>query len=188
MRSPVKVQVAGAPGVSPWILLDYYQVNFNVGLFASLSEDASVAATYSLQYSPDNPNTGKTTRNPVVSLTRAGTVATLTWANPHGLVTADAARVWNSGDPNLDGDAQVASTPTPNSITYNVVNTGATVGSPYTEAQPMRVFALPAAVTAATTRQSINLQTPCWAVRLNVSALTAGSITLEAVQGLAGTG
>lgn len=184
MRSPLKATVSGAPGISPWLLLDYYQVNFNVGLFASLSEDASAAATYSLQYSPDNPNSGKTTRNPVVSLTRTAGVATLTWLNPHGLVAGDAARVWNSGDPNLDGDAQIASTPSASSITYAVANTGLTVGSPYAEAQPMRVFALPTAVTAATTRQSLNLQTPCWAVRLNVSALTAGSITLEAVQGL----
>lgn len=184
MRSPLKATVSGAPGISPWLLLDYYQVNFNVGLFASLSEDAAGTPTYSLEYTPDNPNTGKTTRNPVVSLTRAAGVATLTWANPHGLVTGDASRVWNSGDPNLDGDAQVASTPSATSITYAVGNTGAVVGSPYTEAQPMRVFALPAAVTAATTRQSMNLQTPCWAVRLHVTLLSAGTITLEAVQGL----
>lgn len=183
MRSPVKQTIAGAPGISPWLVLDYLARPFNVGLFASLSEDASVAATYSIEYTPDNPNQTKGTRNNVVSLTRAGTVATLTWANAHGLVTGDAAKVYNSGDANLDGDVQVASTPSPTSITYTVANTGATVGSAYTEAIGLRVFALPAALTAATTRQSADLVTPCWAVRLHVTALSAGSITLEAVQG-----
>lgn len=183
MRSPLKTTIAGAPGISPWQVLDYVQRPFSVGLFASLSEDASAAATYSLEYTPDNPNSTKGTRNPVVSLARAATVATLTWANAHGLVTGDAVKVYNSGDPNLDGDQTVASTPSPTSVTYTVANTGAVTGMPYTEAVGLRVFALPAAVTAATTRQSAALTTPCWAVRLRVSALTAGSISLEVVQG-----
>lgn len=184
MRSPLKVTLS-AVGKSAWLPLDYVARTFNVGLFASLSEDASVAATYSVEMTPDNPNAGKSVRNPVVSLTRAGTVATLTWANPHGIVTGDDAKVYNSGDPNLDGDQTVASTPSPTSITYTVANTGAAVGSPYTEAIPLRVFPIVAALTAATTRQSASLQTPCWAVRLNVTAITAGNISLEVVQGLA---
>jgi len=183
MRSPVKAQVSGAPGITPWIVLDYTQRPFDVGLFASLSEDASAAATYSLEYTPDNPNQTKGTRNPVVSLTRTTTVATLTWANPHGLTTGDAAKVYNSGDPNLDGDVQVASTPSANSITYTVANTGLTTQTGYAEAIALRVFALPTALTAATTRQSAALTTPAWAVRLHVTALTAGSVLLEVVQG-----
>lgn len=182
MRSPIKTSLI-AVGISPWLVLDYTQRPFDVGLFASLSEDASGAATYSLEYTPDNPNQGKTTRNPVVSLTRTTTTATLTWANPHNLVTGDAAKVYNSGDPNLDGDVAVASTPSPTSITYTVANTGAVAGGGYTEAIALRVFALAAALTAATTRQSANLTTPAWGVRLHVTALTTGSITLEVVQG-----
>lgn len=183
MRSPVKVQVlGGAPGISPWIVLDYTQRPFNVGLFATPSEDAATQ-TYSVQYTPDNPNQGKTTRNPVVSLTRTTVTATLTWLNDHGLTTGDAAKVYNSGDPNLDGDVQVASTPSTKSITYTVANTGLTVQSGYAEAIPLRVYALAAALTAATTRQSAALTTPAWAVRLNVTALTAGSVALEVVQG-----
>lgn len=185
MRSPVKVKISGAPGISPWIPLDYVARTFNVGLFASLSEDASVGATYSVEMTPDNPNQGKSTRNPVVSLTRTGTTATLTWANNHDLVTNDAVKTYNTGDPNLDGDFNVASTPSPNSITYTVANTGATVGSPYAEAIGLRVFGVATAMTAATTRQTASLQTPVWAVRLHVTALTAGDITLEVVQGLA---
>jgi hypothetical protein len=163
--------------------LDYLQRPFDVGLFSSLSEDASAAATYNIECTPDNPNQTKGTRNPVASLSRTTTVVTLTWANPHGLVTGDALKVYNSGDPNLDGDQQVASTPSPTSITYAVANTGAVVGSPYTEAIALRVFALPTALTAATTRQSASLTIPAWAVRLRATALTAGSIVLEVVQG-----
>jgi hypothetical protein len=185
MRSPFKVTITGAPGVSPWIILDYVARTFNVGLFASLSEDATGTPTYSVEYTPDNPNETKGTKNPVASLTRTGTTATLTWTNPHGLVTGDAVKVWNSGDPNLDGDFNVASTPANNSITYTVGNTGATVGAYYVSAVPLRVFALAAAVTAATTRQSLDETTPALAVRLHVTQLTGGSVTLEGVQGLA---
>lgn len=185
MRSPIKVSITGAPGISPWIPLEDLARTFNVGLFASLSEDASAAATYSIEYTPDNPNQGKLTRNNLLSLTRAAAVATVVFANPHFLVAGDALKVYNSGDPNLDGDQTAVSTPSPNSVTYAVGNTGALVGTPYTEAIALRVFALPAALTAATTRQSAALTTPCMAVRLHVTALTAGTITLEIVQGLA---
>lgn len=185
MRSPVKVTVSGAPGISPWILLDYLQRGFAVGLFASLSEDAAGTPTYSVEYTPDNPNQGKSVQNPVVSLTRTTTTATLTWANPHGLVANDAAKVYNSGDANLDGDQTVVSTPSPTSITYTVANTGATVGSPYTQANGLRVFQVATALTGATTRQSADLAVPALAVRLHVTLLSAGSISLEVVQGLA---
>lgn len=185
MRSPIKVKISGAPGISPWIPLDYLARTFNVGLFASLSEDASAAATYSVEMTPDNPNAGKSVRNPVVSLTRTTTTATLSFANAHDLVANDALKVYNSGDPNLDGDQTVVSAPSPTSITYTVANTGATAGSPYTEAIGLRVFGVATAMTAATTRQSASLQTPVWAVRLHVTALTAGDIILEIVQGLA---
>jgi hypothetical protein len=185
MRSPIKATITGAPGVSPWLPVDYVQTNFNLGLFASLSEDASAAATYSVEYTPDNPNQGKTTRNNLLSLIRVAAVATIVFANPHGLLANDAVKVFNSGDPNLDGDQTVVSTPTPTSLTYAVGNTGALIGTPYTEAIALRVFPLQAALTAATTRQSASLTTPCMAVRLHVTALTAGSITLEVVQGLA---
>lgn len=183
MRSPVKVSLT-AVGISPWIPLDYVARTFNVGLFASLSQDASVAATYSVEYTPDNPNQSNGTRNNVASLTRTGTTATLTFSKPHGVVTNDAVKVYNSGDPNLDGDFTATAT-SPTALTYVVANTGATVGSVNTQAIALRVFEVATAMTAATTRQAASLTTPCWAVRLNATAITAGSITLEVVQGLA---
>jgi hypothetical protein len=185
MRSPVKITltptVAGG-GISPWLILDYLQRPFNVGLYTSLSSDAS-GITYSVEATPDNPNITKGTKNPVVSLTRVAGVATIAWANPHGLSTLDALKVYNSGDPNLDGDQAVASTPSTTSVTYAVANTGALLGAAYTEAVGLRVFPLAANLTAATTRQSGLLLTPSWAVRLRASAWVAGGVTLEAVQG-----
>lgn len=183
---PIKVTVTptlAGGAASPWIPLEYAARTFNVGLFASLSEDAT-GITYSVEYSPDNPNPSRATANPVASLSRTTTVATLTFAQAHGLVAGDAVNVWNSGDPNLDGSQAVASTPSPTSLTYTVANTGAAAGSPYTQAAPMRVFAVQANLTAATTRQSGALATPCFAVRLHITAWTAGSATLEIVQGL----
>lgn len=184
MRSPMKVTVspvAVGGARSPWLPLDYLQRQFNAGLFVSLSADAT-GITYSVEYTPDNPNNIK--GNSFVSLTRVTTVATLTMALPHGLVVGDAVKIYNSGDANFDGDQTVATVPSPTSLTYAVANVSVTVGGAYTQAIFMRVFPLAAALTAATTKQSAMLGTPAWAVRLNVTAWTTGSATLEVVQGL----
>lgn len=184
MRSPIKTQLA-AVGVSPWLPLDYHQRGFAVGLYAGLSEDASAGATYSVEYTPDNPNDSRATRNNVVSLTRSGTTATLTFTNPHGLVAGDSAVVVNSGDPNLDGNQTVVAASSPTVITYTVANTGLTVALAAVQAVACRVFAAATALTAATTRQSALVQQPMMAVRLHVTAITAGFVLLEVVQGLA---
>lgn len=184
MRSPIKQVVTptvagGAFG--PWLPLDYQQRPFNVALMVSLSEDAA-GITYSVEYTPDNPNSSRATQNPVASLTRAAAVATLTFAQPHGLLAGDSVQVINSGDPNLDGQQAVASAPTPTSLTYAVANTGATVGSPNMSAVGTRVFPH-ATLVALTARASGNFAFPCMACRLHVTAWTAGSATLEVIQG-----
>jgi hypothetical protein len=184
MRSPVK-QTLSAVGIGPWIPLDYIQRPFNVGLFVTLSEDAS-GITYSVEYTPDNPNSSRATQNPVASLTRSGTTATLTFTNPHGLNanSADSVVVSNSGDANLDGNYLVASAPSTTQITYTVANTGATVGANATAATATRAFAH-ATLAALTARAAGNFAFPCMACRLHVTAQSAGSATLEIVQGLA---
>jgi hypothetical protein len=179
---PIKVTQAAA-GASPWIPLDYLQRPFNVALAVSLSEDAS-GITYTVEYTPDNPNPGRKESNPVVSLSRTTTVATLTLANNHGLVTGDSVTVYGSGDANLDGTYAVASTPTTKSLTYTVANTGATAGANSTQAVLMKVFPhdFMAALTA---RADGNLAFPVMAVRLNNTAYTGGSSTLNILQGYA---
>lgn len=185
MRSPLKQTVtptAAGGAFGPWLPLDYVQRPFNVSLFVSLSQDAS-GITYSVEYSPDNPNAGRSTANPVASLTRTTTTATLTFTNPHGLVTNDSVTVVNSGDANLDGTYTVTATST-TGVTYTVANTGATVGSVYTQAVPMRVFPH-ATLVGLTARAAGNFAFPCWACRLHITAWTAGSATLEVIQGYA---
>jgi hypothetical protein len=184
MRSPIKQTVtptAAGGAAGPWIPLDYLQRPFNVGLFVSLSEDAS-GITYTVEHSPDNPNNIK--GNTVASLSRTTTVATLTMSLAHGLVTGDSVTIYNSGDANLDGTYAVASTPTATSLTYTVANTGATAGSPYTQAVLMRVFPhdFMAGLTA---RADGNYAFPVMASRLHITAWTAGSATLELTQGYA---
>jgi hypothetical protein len=180
MRSPLKQTVA-AVGAGPWIPVDYLQRPFNVGLFVSLSEDAA-GITYSVEHTPDNPNNLK--GNTVASLTRSTTVATLTMSSAHGLSAGDSVTVFGSGDPNLDGTYAVASTPSTTSLTYTVANTGATAGGPYTQAILMRVFPHDY-MAAQTTRQDGNYAFPVMAIHLHVTALSAGSATLEITQGYA---
>ncbi len=177
---PIKITQA-AVGASPWVPLDYLQRPFNVALAASLSEDAS-GITYSVEWTPDNPNPGRKESNPVVSLSRTTTVATLTLAKDHGLNTGDSVTVYGSGDANLDGTYAVASTPTTKSLTYTVANTGATAGANSTQAILMRVFPhdFMAGLTA---RADGNIAFPVLAVRINNTAYTGGSSTLQVTQG-----
>jgi hypothetical protein len=183
MRSPISVQVSGAPGISPWLLLDYLQRPFNVALMASLSA-AAAGVGYRVEYTPDNPNQTRANTNNVVSLTRATTVATLTFTNPHNLVVGDSVVVFGSGDPNLEGNGSVtvASVVSPTVLTYTVANTGLAVASSYTRAIPLRVFPHDFMV-ALTAKADGNIAFPCWAVRLNVTGLSAGVVTLSVLQG-----
>lgn len=180
MRSPVSVTVSGV-GISNWIVLDYLQRPFDVALMASLSEDAA-GVTYTVEFTPDNPNQTKANTNPVVAYARAGTTATLTFAKPHDLSAGDSVRVFNSGDPNLDGNMQVVTAPSPTQVTFAVANTGATVGSVYSAGIPLRVFPHDY-MAALSARADGNFAFPCWACRLNVGASTGGSVKLSVLQG-----
>lgn len=181
MRSPISVKVSGAPGISPWIVLDYLQRPFNVALMAAL-DAAAAGVTYKVEYTPDNPNQTNANTNNVVSLTRSGTTATMTFAKAHNLVVGDSVKVFNSGDANFDGDQAVASVTSPTVLTYTVANTGAAAGNGYQRGIPLRVFPHDYMV-GLTVKADGNFAFPCWACRLNVSALSAGSVTLEALQG-----
>ncbi len=177
---PIKVTQAAA-GASPWIPLDYLQRPFNVSLTVTFSEDAS-GITASVEFTTDNPNPGRKEANPVVSLTRTTTAATLTLANDHGLSTGDSVTVYGSGSSNLDGTYAVASTPTSKSLTYTVLNSGATVGANSTQAILFHVFPHDF-LAGLTARADGNFAFPVTAVRINNTAWTAGSTTLEVLQG-----
>lgn len=178
MHSPVSVQVGPASGNSPWLPVDYTQRPFSVGLDVS-ADAAAVTATfaYTVQWTPDNPN--RLTRP--ASLTRSGTVATLKTVNPHGLSVGDSVVSVATGDANLEGAHDVASVVDPNTLTYTVANSGATLAGPDPKVILLRVFP-DGNMTAKTARAYENSTTPMRAVRLNAT-LTAGIMTLTVVQG-----
>ncbi len=155
--------------------MDWQQRPFNVALFSSLSFDGNL--TYKVEYTPDNPQ--KVTP---ASITRAGTVATAVFAAAHGLSVGDSVTVINTTEPNLAGTFPVASVPNATSLTYTVANTGLLAAHPAAGAVLMRVFPHDTMVNL-TAKADGNFQFPVMACRVNVTAYTAGSVTLEIVQG-----
>lgn len=178
MRSPIAVSVA-TQAPSAWMPLDYTQRPFDVGLFVSADQAATTATFgYTVEHTPDNVNDMKD----VVSITRSGTAATLTASKAHGLVAGDNIVVQNSGDLNLDGSQIVASVPSPTTLTYTVANTGATKDGGQAKASYNRVFP-DATLATKTAKGFVGLTVPVYATRINATSLSAGVLTLEAVQG-----
>lgn len=175
MRSPVNTSQAGSTGASPWVPLDMQQRPFNVALVASLSFDGNL--TYSVQYTPDSPY-----RTTQCYITISGTTATVTFAAAHNLVVGDSITVLNSGDSAIDGVHPVASVPSATTLTYTVGTTTLTKALPPARALLQRVFSHDYMVNL-TARADGNFQSPCWAVRVNVTAWTAGGVTLSVTQG-----
>jgi len=167
MTMPMKATLSSAAS-SNWIPLNLLATPFNVAIGCVCS--SNINATYSVDYSYDNPNV------PVAcSISRTTTTATLTLTN-HGLTTNDSVIVTGSGDSNLDGTYKVASVVDQNNVTYTVVNTGATA-SISSKVSPMRVFTHPT-ITGQTANADGNIAFPICAVRLRVSAWTAGYVTM----------
>lgn len=187
---PTLLSLAAA-GNSPWAPINYLQLSFAIGLGGIPTSGAVL--TYSVQHTFDDPLLRR-----LVSITRSGTTATVVDPD-HRLSVGDSVIVSGSGDPNLDSAIASASSrdtvggqPIPydvasvvdaNTYTYTVANTGATVASPNTYLNSLRVLnhATMAAITA---RADGNYQFPPQAVRLKVTSYTSGKVDLYIVQGL----
>jgi hypothetical protein len=154
--------------------VDFQQRPFVEGLFCSLSEDAN-AITFQVEHTPDNPDTFV-----YYTAVRAGTVLTLTFASPHGLVTGDAVTINNSVLWN--GQYTVASTPSTTTLTVTVANSGVTVDQPIARAALCRVF-VDAVIASKTAKIYGSNLVPVLASRINNTAWTAGTSYLEIVQG-----
>lgn len=172
MKSPLVVSQAAA-GASAWARVDFQQRPFVVGMFCSLSEDAS-GITFSVEHTPDNPDLFVP-----ITAARAGTVLTITTAAPHGLVTGDAVTLNNSS---FNGQYPVASTPSTTTLTVAVPNAGPTTDLAISRAALCRVFA-DATIAAKTARIYGSNLVPVLASRINNTAWTAGTSYLEIVQG-----
>lgn len=184
---------------SPWIPLDRQQDCFNVGIQVSLSEDAS-AITYSVQATCDPM--GDEYLIPC-SIARAAGVATVTTLFQHGLNVGDAVIVTGSGSAALDsqpfvqsnllppfysnsGQAtpwNVATAPTPTTFTYAVANSGPLADAGVTKLRIYRVAPVPN-LSALSAKAFQPLIIPATALRLVVTALTAGFAQMGVIQGI----
>lgn len=169
--------IMAAQGNSTWTPINYLQNTFGIGLAVILSSGASLTAT--VQHTHDDPAID---RRHIISIARAGTVATVTDAL-HGLSVGDSAVITGSGDTNLDGDREVATVVDVNTYTYTVVNTGATASSVNTYAQNFRVFNH-AVLVNLTARADSNYAFPFQAVRLRLPTYSSGRCELLITQGM----
>lgn len=166
-----------AVGNSPWIPLDYRQSSFSVGLAVDL-DSAAAGITYEVQHTLDNLGE----KVVPASISRTGTTVTVTFATPHRLNVNDSIIVEGSGFNGGDGTFSVATVPSATSLTYTSSVSGTATGNVDTRVVLLRVFPHEF-LTGKTTSDDGNYAFPVQAVRLNVSALTAGSATLIVSQG-----
>lgn len=176
---PIVVGPLSANGNSIWIPLNRLQIALSIALAGIPSSGASLI--WAVQHTFDDLSSDSERQ---VQITRAGTVATLVDAvNPHGLSVGDSLIIMGSGSTNLDGTYDVASVVDANTVTYTVVNTGATASNSGTRAKYLRVFPH-ATLTGQTGRADGNYAFPPTACRFVISGYASGSFRGEVVQGM----
>ena len=190
---PIQITL-GATGTSNWTPLDYRAHAFGVGFHTTVGGDAAPDMTYTVEHAFSSMN-----YDTEVHITRSTTTATLKflavydhnnnevpWVN-HGLAVGDNVLVASPTavfDTGATG-AAVASVVDNRTITYTVANTGPTVAGAGTFVLRLYVATTPVdgVTTGLTGSADGNYAFPPNFVRLNVSAHTAGTLTLSANQG-----
>lgn len=170
-------------GVSPWLFTDNrrHGTDFNLGIQVTLAPASTL--TYSVEATKDR-NAVERVRSDL-SIARALTVATGTLLD-HGLKTGDSARIYDTNftahnpESNLEGLFTITVVDK-DTFTYTVADTGAAAASP-ARILTFNVHALQAALTAETAAANAAVVEPLSAVRLNVTAFTAGSAQLTVLQ------
>ncbi len=184
MKSPAVVSLS-AVGTSPWIPMSYIQRAFSAAIACILSTDGNL--TYSVQQTYDQID--DSVLHPI-TISRTTVVATVTDV-AHGLSAGDTVIITDSGSSNLDSPKDsggralpitVATAPTANTYTYAVANSGSTTDNGFARGKNLRVFPH-AVLTALTARLDSNYNIPVMAVRLIVTAYTAGKVDMLVVQG-----
>jgi hypothetical protein len=182
-------QTVGALAAGPWIPINYIESWFGVGLYVTLSGDAS-SITYTVDYTGDDPSIVAVRP---VTISRTTTTATVTdngpvgsqypydTGNHHGLVTGDSVVVTGSGSANFDGTQPITYV-SPTTYTYPVANSGASADTGNAKVVALRVFNH-ANLTGLSIRAQGTLNYPVTAVRLRLSAWAAGQATLGILQG-----
>ena len=185
---PVRITV-NAVGNSQWVPLNYDQSSFSVGL-AVCPWSTATGLTYAVQHCFDDLTLFRN-----VQVSRSGTTATVTDIGPdglgHGLTTGDSVILRGTGSSVLDspksaiGNGDLGWTITVTSgtqYTYTCANSGPTADANVSTALGLRVY--PHATLSGSTRQDGNYAFPPRAVRISVSAITAGAVDLMVLQGL----
>lgn len=171
-----------AVAISPWIPHDYYQTPANIGLAGFISSGATL--TYSVQFTLDD--LGAAGRQ--VTVSQSTTVVTVTDNGPpgnnatHGLSVGDYVRITGTGIAGLDGE-YVSVTTIVNATQYTVTSgTSQTITAIPATVLTARVFTH-AVLTGQTTRATGSYTVATRGSRLNVTAYTSGTATLEVLQG-----
>ena len=185
---PSALVTTGATGVSAWVQVDHLQKAFGVGFRCTAGGHATPDLTYKVQHAFSTR-----VQDTVIRITRSTTTATLTfnaatafngidaWVS-HGLAVGDNVVVRGAGAP-LDGTFAVATVSSNRVVTYTVANSGVTVAAPQASVERLYVGDHPI-VTGATTSQDGNYAYPPNYVRTNITAWTAGTVTLSLNQGV----
>ena len=169
-----------AVGQSPWINVDEAQNAFGVGFNVDLNSAAS-GITFKVEHTFDDM--GKIA---FATIARSGTTVTIVVPAGHNLNTGDSIVVRNgdntAGTTGLDGTYNVTVTNT-TTLTYTSLVSGTVATtSPWVEVVLLRVQTN-ASVSGNTSSVDGNYAFPVEAVRLNITAWTAGKATLTVVQG-----
>jgi len=176
---PQSVSVSSAT-TSAWVPLDRAQAAFGVGFNVDLDSTAS-GITFKIEHTFDDLGKIRT-----ASIARSTTTVTVTTGSAHGLNTGDAVVVLNAnqltGASGLDGQYTVTVSSS-TVFTY----TSATSGTVATTPMWVNVILLRVQphsdITGKTASVDGNYAFPITAMRLNVTAWSAGTATLTVNQG-----
>ncbi len=167
-------------GTTKWLQVDNrrHGTEFNTSLAVTFDTDGNLTYDVDLTYDRFDQN-----RYQKVTLARVTTTATATLVG-HGLVTGDNVEIFDTNYTNHDSETNFegsfdVTVVDKDTFTYTVANTGAT--SAIGRAITFRVVKHP--TLQGDTSAQVGIQNePVSAVRLNITAFTAGSATLTVLQ------
>lgn len=171
------VQRKSAAGVTPWVMMDRRQEDFQASLAVNLSATASL--TYDVEFTLDKM--GFEDIKTQFTLSRAATVLTVNFT-AHGLNVNDFVKFQNCGAP-FDGEYPVATVVDENNFTVTVANSGLTsLDNGLGQMLTARIFKHDTMV-GKTTADTGNLDLPVCFTRLNVTTYAAGFAEFTVIMG-----
>lgn len=180
---PAQVSAAAGTLFSPWLNHDYYQTPFCLSLAGYVSTNF-VGTGWGVQYTEDSVDQNVARH---CQISQTGTAITVTDIGPanqlgnHGLIVGDFVELYSTGI-GVDGQYVVATVVSATQYTVTSTVTQTVLGSPNVTVVTARIFPDPTLVTE-TARAIGTYAFPRRASRLILTAVTAGVVTLHALQG-----